>query len=88
VNKLLFFQKNLFTLQRINQEKSNENQKHLKRRLSTFHDEPVLVIKNRDNLISSTATKKTITDDDCDYFSNDIENIDSSAESDKILFDL
>jgi hypothetical protein len=39
---------------------------------STSDNEPILVIKNRENLIWSTTTK---TNDDCVYYSNDIENI-------------
>ena len=84
MNKLLFLQKNLFILQRINEEKSNEKQEQSKRRLSTSDDDLILVIKNKDNLISSTTTN-----DDYDYSSDDIENIiDNSAEQGRILFDL
>jgi hypothetical protein len=66
-----------------------KNQGQSKRRLSISDDEQILVFKNRDSLISSRTTKKTKINDDCDYSSDDTENIiDDSAVSDEILLDL
>jgi len=84
INKLLFLQKNLLTLQKINEEKS-------KRRLSTSDDESILLVQNGDNLSSSTnkRTKPNDSDSDCDYSLNDIEDIiDDSVEPGEILFDI
>jgi len=74
----------LFWLKRINEEKLKKNQEQSKRRLFTSDDGQILVFKNRDCLVSSTITKKN---DDCDYSSDNTENIiDDSAVSDQILF--
>ncbi len=35
----------------------------------------MLIIKNKDNLTSSTRNKKIKINNDCDYFSSDTENI-------------
>ena len=80
----------LYTLlKRINEEKLKENQEQSKRRLSTSDDEQILVFKNRDTLTSSATTRKTKINDDCDYSSDDTENIiDDSVVPDEILFDL
>jgi len=89
VNKLLFLQKNLSTLQRINEEKSKQKQEQLKRRLSASDDEPILVIQDGSNVISTKTTKIMKTNDGCDYFSEDIENIiDDSAELSQLSIDL
>jgi hypothetical protein len=80
VNKLLFLQKNLRSLDRINKEKLIKSQEQFKRSLSTSDDEQISVIKNKDNFNSTTTTKKTKTNDDYDYSSDDTENmIDSTT---------
>ena len=52
-------------------------------------DEPVLVLEDRSNVISTTTNKIIKTNDACDYSSEDIENIiDDSTELGQISIDL
>ena len=51
-------------------------------------DQPVLLSENEDDLSLSTITKKQKIDDDSDYSSNDIEDIDNDVEPADLLFDL
>ena len=57
--------------------------------LSTSDDEPILVIQDGSNVISTKTTKIMKINDGCDYFSEDIENIiDDSAELSQLSIDL
>ena len=51
-------------------------------------EQPVLLSENEDDLSLSTITKKQKIDDDSDYSSNDIEDIDNDVEPADLLFDL
>ena len=51
-------------------------------------DQSVLLSENEDDLSLSTITKKQKIDDDSDYSSNDIEDIDNDVEPADLLFDL
>jgi len=76
-------------LQGVNEEKLRKNQEQSKRRLSTSDDEQILAFKNRDRLISSTTTKKTKINDDCDHSLGDTDNIiDESAVPDELFLDM
>jgi len=56
--------------------------------LSTSDDEPILVIQDGSNVISTKTTKIMKINDGCDYFSEDIENIiDDSAELSQLSID-
>ena len=88
MNKLLFLQKNLFTLKQIHEEKLKKNPEQSKSRFSTSNDQLVLLDEDRDNLIPSSPAKKPKTNDDFDSSSDDIVTIDSSKEPDNTLFEL
>jgi hypothetical protein len=87
VNKLLFLQKNLFTLKQIHEEKLKKNPEKSKRRFSTSGDQLVLLDEDKDNLIPSSTAKKPKTSDDLDS-SYDIVTIHSDKESDNTSFEL
>ncbi|CAF1440028.1 unnamed protein product [Rotaria sordida] len=71
VNKLLFLQKNLFSLAQINEKIQMQKQEQSKRRLSTVDDEQMLVFKNREDSTSTTSIKKIKKTDSCDFSSDD-----------------
>ncbi|CAM4863240.1 unnamed protein product [Rotaria socialis] len=56
-NELLFLQKNLLSLQRIDKDASIKNKEQLKRKISTTNDEQDLLIEGKNNSVSSTMTK-------------------------------
>ncbi|CAF4924712.1 unnamed protein product [Rotaria socialis] len=87
-NELLFLQKNLLSLQRIDKDASIRNKEQLKRKISTTNDGKDLLIEGKNNSLSSTMTKRTKQNSDSDYSSNDIDDLtDNSIESDEPLFE-
>ncbi len=88
LDKLLFLQKNLFTLKQIHEEKLKKNPEESKRRLSTSNDQLVLLDEDWDDLIPLSTANKPKTNDGFDSSSDGIATIDRNEEPDNIWLEL
>jgi hypothetical protein len=89
LNKLLFLQKNLFSLSRTNEETVMANQEQSKRRLSISVDEQISNTNINESSMSTKKIKKTKKNDDYYYSSDDIDDIiHNSTDTDEMLFAL
>ncbi|CAF1550982.1 unnamed protein product [Rotaria sordida] len=86
LNKLLFLQKNLFSLQQTNGGVSTKHQEQLTRKLCTSDDEESEISEYTNSLFSPTTIQRKKAND-FDYFSYDIDSvIDNSTKSNEISF--
>jgi hypothetical protein len=88
LNKLLFLQKNLFNLRTTNEKTLLKQQEQQKRRLSLSNDEQMPNIQNKENLMSTSISKRTKTNIDFDYSSDDMDDIVDLNADKEVLLDL